>query len=158
MAERAPASVSSHDPLAFEQVQGYRLAVVYASVITPSSLASSGTPSAVTWNAARRNASALWSSGAKTKLTARSSGVYKVGAFLDWGANTTGERLLWLRLNGSTLFAGNSTTPLADGSPLSTEGLIDMQVGDYVEAIAAQTSGGGITPTGFFTAVRVSPL
>lgn len=144
--------------LDFQQIRGYSRATSYVEVLTPGAVATGTSPTAVTWTAARKNAAALWSSGANTKLTVRTAGVYRVSAFLNWGTNATGERILWLRLNGSTLFSGNSTVPTADGSPLACSGLIDLQVGDYVEAIAVQTSGGNITPTGFFTAVRVSPL
>jgi hypothetical protein len=43
----------------------------------------------------------MWSASVnQSRLTCRQAGVYRVGAFLDWGTNTTGVRLAWLRTNG----------------------------------------------------------
>lgn len=143
----------------FSQVQGINVATTYAEILTPTAVASGTSPVAVVWSAMRRDAGAMWSATVnQSRLTVRQAGVYRVGAFLDWGTNTTGVRLAWLRVNGATLFAGNGVTPTAQGSPLTCTGVFDLQVGDYVEVIAVQNSGGSITPTGFFTAVRVSQI
>lgn len=140
------------------QVPGYALATSYVEATTPGAVASGTVPVTVAWTAVRKNNAAMWATGSNTKLTAKTAGVYQVSAFIDWGTNAVGIRRTWIRLNGTTNIAGDSAAPTAQGAGQSCSGLIDLQVGDYVEVTAIQNSGGSITPSGFFTAVRVSPL
>ena len=150
--------VEAYPPaIPFAQVSGYALATAYAVVGTPGSVATGTSPVAVTWTAKVVDAQAMWSSGANTKLTCKQAGTYQISAYLDFGTNTTGTRHLYVRLNGSTVVTGITVTPTAQGSPLSASGLYALAVNDYLEVTAIQNSGGSITPTGFFSAVRVSP-
>lgn len=139
------------------QVSGYATSTTFAIVQTPALIASGTAEGAVTWGSARRDAAAMWASGSPTKLTCKQAGTYETNAFLDWGASALGVRTIWIRLNGATHLAGSSEAPLATGTPQSCSGLFDLAVGDYLEVTGFQSSGGNITPAGFFSAVRVSP-
>ncbi len=139
------------------QVSGYSVSTTYALVQTPALIASGTAEGALSWGSAVKDAQAMFAAGAPTKLTCKQTGTYEVNAFLDWGTNATGVRTIWIRKNGSTHVAGSSETPNANGCPQSASGLINLAVGDYLEVTGFQNSGGNITPTGFFSAVRVSP-
>lgn len=139
------------------QVVGYSNATTYALVQTPGAVSSGTVETAFTWGSAVKDAAAMFSTGANTKLTCKQAGTYQVSAFLDWGTNATGVRTVWIRRNGSTHVAGSSETPNANGCPQSASDLVVLAVGDYLEVTGFQNSGGSITPSGFFSAVRVSP-
>jgi hypothetical protein len=49
-----------------------------------------GTPTAISWNAARWNVGTSWTSGAA--ITVPVAGFYLIYAHIDWEANTTGKR------------------------------------------------------------------
>lgn len=79
-------------------------------------------------------------------IPAGKAGKYMIGASSDWVANATGIRELRLRINGTTYIA--LTTGDADlvgeGWRNTLATLYDLAVGDYVEAIVRQTSGGNL--------------
>jgi hypothetical protein len=138
-------------------VVGYVSSTTCTIVQTPAVITSGTAETAVTWGSARKDVSAMFTTGAPTRLTCKQAGTYECNAFLDWGTNATGIRILWILKNGVTHVAGNIITPNLFGSPQSASGLFDLAVGDYLEATAIQNSGGNITPAGLFSAVRVSP-
>ena len=79
------------------------------------------------------------------RLTAPTAGLYLMGACVQFAANATGLRALLLRLNGSTFIVRE----LIDIDSATTHGLAvsttyQLAAGDYVEAIAFQTSGGAL--------------
>lgn len=139
------------------QVVGYSTATTFAIAQAPTAISSGTVETAVSWGSVRKDAAAMWAAGSPTKLTCKQAGTYQCNSFLEWGTNTTGIRIMWLRKNGTTHIDGDTVTPNANGSPSSASGLIDLAVGDYLEVTAIQNSGGNITPAGFFSAVRVSP-
>lgn len=150
--------VEAYPPaIPFAQVSGYALATAYAVVGTPGSVASGTSPVAVNWTAQVVDAQAMWATGSNTRITCKQAGTYLISAHLDFGTNTTGTRHLYVRLGGATVLCGVTVTPTAQGSPLAASALYPLAVNDYLEVTAIQNSGGGITPTGFFSAVRVSP-
>jgi hypothetical protein len=75
-----------------------------------------------------------------SRLTARTAGLYTITASVAWTSNSTGQRSLYIRLNGATRLAGQSAQ--ANGT---SEGTVTTQyrlaVGDYVEATTWQSSG-----------------
>jgi hypothetical protein len=141
------------------QVSGYAVSTTLAIAQAPAIIASGTAETAVTWGSIRKDASAMWASGSPTKLTCKVAGSYQCSAFLDWGVSALGVRILWLRKSGTTHIAGDeSGTPNLNGNPQSASALIDLAVGDYIEATAIQNSGSSITPaSGFLSAVRVGP-
>lgn len=139
------------------QIIGLASSQTFAILQTPAVIASGTTENALSWGSALKDASAMFSVGAATKLTCKVAGTYSCSAFFDWGTNATGVRTIWVRKSGATHVAGSSETPLATGTPQSCSGLVLLAVGDYLEVTGFQNSGGNITPAGFFSAVRVSP-
>ncbi|MCP5026415.1 MAG: hypothetical protein GY929_09035 [Actinomycetia bacterium] len=93
-----------------------------------------------------------WASGANQRHTVPPTsgsrmpydGVHTVSAGLVWAANATGIRELSLRLNGSTIITKDTKNNLGAsvtvGHTLSWTGFLSG--GDYIEALAYQTSGG----------------
>jgi len=82
-----------------------------------------------------------------TRYTARYPGWYLISGVIEFNANATGTRFAWLAVNGTDVngsvgrgiadAAGSSVTP-------SRPKLIFLNVGDYVELIGFQTSGGAL--------------
>ena len=81
------------------------------------------------------------------KLTAPRDGIYLVIANVSWQPNTTGERDLFLSLDGKKTVASDGRTPVsyADGeTPQSVSTTLNMQAGEYVEAFGYQSSGSSL--------------
>jgi hypothetical protein len=72
-------------------------------------------------------------------------GAYHVGCYVGFAANSTGYRIVRIRLNGSTTLA-QASLPTVNGDtcavPLSRD--YRFSEGDYVEVIAFQNSGGSL--------------
>lgn len=83
-----------------------------------------------------------------TRLTCRISGVYMIGANIDWSSlSTAGYRQLSLRVTGTTTIAHTQTT--AVGSAIDTtqniNALYSLTSGtDYVEVMVYQNSGAAL--------------
>ncbi len=80
------------------------------------------------------------------RITARTAGLYHLGAWLQFASSATGYRYSTLRLNGTTILvqdtrAGVSGTP-TDVSLYTT---YPLAASDYVELLVIQTSGGALT-------------
>lgn len=78
-------------------------------------------------------------------LTCTVAGKYLITGQYAFAANATGLRIISIRLNGATYIAEASFAPV---SGTETEVFLttvyDLAVGDYVELIAYQTSGGNL--------------
>lgn len=81
-----------------------------------------------------------------SRYTVQAPGWYSVNTTLDWGTNGTGNRILYVYLNGTQIpyayvsmgaVTGNST-----GHAIQT--VVQCAIGDYLETWAYQTSGGGL--------------
>jgi hypothetical protein len=81
-----------------------------------------------------------------SRITCRVAGEYDIGASVHFAANATGNRFVLLRLNGVTSIG-------ADGSPnfgasqtayLNTATRYRLAVGDYIEVVVYQDSGGSL--------------
>jgi hypothetical protein len=79
-----------------------------------------------------------------TRLTCRTAGLYLVTTWTEYFANGTGHRYSKLLLNGTTVLAGDSrpAPPAGYGTAMTITVLVQLQVGDYVETVVSQSSGG----------------
>lgn len=106
------------------------------------------TDTAVTWQAADGNALTFWNSGSNpTRLTVQVPGRYMATASLRWAANGVGFRTGEIRLNGGTIIGRHSQAFTAAGSPTQftlVSSPVSLVIGDYVELIAWQNSGGAL--------------
>jgi hypothetical protein len=82
-----------------------------------------------------------------TRLTvpAGMAGVYIIGGGSNFEQNGTGYRLLKVRLNGSTMIGGLTVPAVGNGpTRLALTTVNVLAVGDYVELLAYQNSGGNL--------------
>lgn len=79
-----------------------------------------------------------------TKVTIRTAGWYDVSGGLTFESNTGGStREVQIRLNGATVIQRSTRDPNASGSTHVSVATTDyFNVGDYVELVAFQNSGG----------------
>lgn len=76
----------------------------------------------------------MYSSGASTRLTAKTPGVYRIVGEIEWVANTTSVRQAALCKNGSTYFGFSQIPPAqAGGTYQQVIGEVLLAAGDYVE-------------------------
>ncbi|MEK8108646.1 hypothetical protein NKG94_34420 [Micromonospora sp. M12] len=82
-----------------------------------------------------------------SRYTARYPGWYQVSGGCSFATNVTGLRLLRWAVNGATITGNDvSLVPVTGSStrmPARTE-LVLLDIGDYVELLAQQTSGGNL--------------
>ena len=113
------------------------------------SITTSGTPQALTLDSERFDKGAGSHSTVTNtgRLTVPSScaGVYLTGAYTSWASNTSGVRVCAIRLNGATTIGADSKNTRSDGfcdhSPAT---LYALSVGDYLEIVMTQSSGGAL--------------
>lgn len=106
------------------------------------------TDTTVTWEAATGNGLGWWSAGTNpTRVTVRAAGRYFASSFSRWAANGTGLRTAEIRLNGTTVIGRAGLAFAAAGSPTQFSVVsppVDLAIGDYVELIVWQNSGGAL--------------
>ena len=96
------------------------------------------------------------------RLTATTAGKYVIEAQIEWAASAVGLRIAKLRLNGTTIIAWTTITPLSTGTTSMTVSTVyDLAATDYVEVLGNQTSGGALNANGglgatWFTMIRQS--
>lgn len=87
--------------------------------------------------------------GASDRFTAPRAGRYAIGGHVRFAAHATGQRVLYLRVNGTTYIAIDSRVSVGAGAP--TDGhvatLTQLAAGDYVQLQAYQDSGGSLNVT-----------
>jgi hypothetical protein len=99
---------------------------------------------AVTFDTIDVNTNAMYTSG--TRVTAVTTGKYRISAALGFAANATGRRQASVRLNGATsLQLSEVANPgaLVASCPIATFEY-PLAIGDYLELLAFQTSGGAL--------------
>lgn len=107
-----------------------------------------GTFTALSFDTADFNVGSMYSAGQPTRLTFPVAGVYCVQGFCGFAANTTGRRILDIRVNGSGSAARGETAPnpaSASQTYVNVFGLIKAAAGDYVDLAAWQNSGGNLS-------------
>ena len=89
-------------------------------------------------------------------LTVTTKGKYIVTANVGFNANAVGTRYVGIKLNNSTFVAQQTWAGFTgDSNIVSVTATISMNVGDYVEVIVYQTSGGALDMTVFNQATPV---
>lgn len=82
-----------------------------------------------------------------SRYTAQTAGYHDVAAQAAFAANTTGARVLYLAVNGAEFIGSRvETAGLVAGAvtAIQTVDTLYLNVGDYVEVWAIQTSGGAL--------------
>lgn len=83
-------------------------------------------------------------SGAPTKITIKTPGVYSLSAILTLGDSATGIRYVRIIKNGTVLCGNMYPAASVFGTQLSTSGICKLVAGDYLEVEVYQTSGGNL--------------
>lgn len=80
-----------------------------------------------------------------SRLTAQVAGVYHITGSLQYAVNGTGIRVAYIRLNGTTDIAAQ-TSPSSSASSIgvTVDTIYYLNANDYVELTAYQTSGGNL--------------
>jgi hypothetical protein len=81
-----------------------------------------------------------------SRMTCRTTGLYHIGASVEFAANATGYRLLQIILNGATTIAIQTCQAVTNGDPtrMTIYAVYPLNATDYVEVQAYQTSGGAL--------------
>jgi hypothetical protein len=89
---------------------------------------------------------ALWVVSAPTRFTCRMAGYYALSAWVPFAANAAGQRSVSFLLNGAGIIADDTRNAAAAGaSDFSVASVpYPLAVGDYVEVLAVQSSGGAL--------------
>lgn len=108
------------------------------------------TPTALTFNTERYDngtPTEQHSTSSNTgRLTCQVPGLYSIGASVNFASNTTGQRYVALRVDGSTTIALEQV-PVAAGSTVTAlcpSADYRLTVGQYVEVVVFQSSGGAL--------------
>lgn len=82
-----------------------------------------------------------------SRLTVSRTGIYVAYANVGWDSNTTGIRVLGIRINGTenNRPADSTVAPVADQTQNVVTGPISLTANDYIEAFVYQNSGGSRT-------------
>jgi len=80
-----------------------------------------------------------------SRLTCRTAGVYEIKGCIEFAGNSTGDRAISIRLNGTTVIGTDYRAVPASGvGRISVSSAYALAVNDYVELLAFQTSGGSL--------------
>lgn len=101
-----------------------------------------GVTTALAFNAERYDTGGVHSTVTDTsRLTAPAAGVYVITGHVTWAANATGNRTLYLMVNGTTNIAiQRGVSPEAAAWSQSIATLFELQAGDYVELVVRHTA------------------
>lgn len=105
------------------------------------------TLTALTYNSERFDDGGLHSTSANTsRLTASVTGLWQIGTHALFAANATGVRQVKLRVNAATDIAIDTAVNAGagDDTTVNLTTLYRLAVGDYVETIVWQNSGGAL--------------
>lgn len=84
------------------------------------------------------------SNNSRITVPSGGGGVYFIGCQGTFAANSTGERRLQIRLNGTTNIFENRHQSVANALPMQVWGFYALVAGDFVEILATQVSGGSL--------------
>lgn len=82
-----------------------------------------------------------------SRITIRTSGTYNLSGVAEFAANSTSTRRALIRLNGSTILAGDSKIACAEGGQTTYTTVATsyaLVVTDYIELFVYQASGGAL--------------
>lgn len=108
------------------------------------------TLTALTFNSERYDNDTIHDTSSNSgRLTCNTAGKYLIAGHIQWGDDATGFRLIAIRLNGTTYIGihshpavANNATDNATYQSVST--IYDLSVGNYVELVVEQISGGAL--------------
>lgn len=88
----------------------------------------------------------MWVVGSPTRLTIPKAGIYLIGFTGKWTSSVNAQRELWIRLNGTTeLDRKSAQNGNAVNHPFTMNYVYYFNVGDYIEFMGLQSSGGALT-------------
>ena len=123
---------------------GSTTAAAYCQLSMPSAVSLSNvTATVLSPTTETYDTASMYSAGAPTRVTIPLSGIYLVTAVIEWGADDTGNRRLFLRSGGSLYlewdynFSGN-------GREQSIASTRYFASGEYLEVLGYQNSGGAL--------------
>ena len=111
------------------------------------SIAVSGTPQVIPWEAAvvAGNPFANWVLAVNpSRVTFSVAGWYSLVANVDFAASATGDREIYFQRSGVGIYGRQTIKSATLANPMSTQAVLCVAVGDYVEVFANQTSGGAL--------------
>lgn len=80
-----------------------------------------------------------------TRLTCKTAGIYSIKAQVEFESNSTGNRQVDIRLNGTTALLSQIFTAInGDVTRINVATAYRLAVNDYVECLALQNSGGNL--------------
>lgn len=139
---------SQEDPYSLTQVDStFNRPVVRVSRPGVQQSIPNNTNTAVSFTAESFDTNNMWVIGAPTRITINTAGFYVFGINFDWSSATNQVREMFFRMNGVLELDRQSQFK---NDAVITEQLYDMtyqwffSVGDYIEAIAFQTSGAAL--------------
>jgi hypothetical protein len=100
----------------------------------------------LTFNSERYDTDSMHSTSSNTsRITFNTAGTYDLDLNIRWASNTTGYRQAYFRMNGTTIIAMDHKNPVnGDVTTQSLSTQYDFVVGDYIEVIVFQNSGGSL--------------
>jgi hypothetical protein len=85
----------------------------------------------------------------RSRLTAPLTGLYEIGAGVEWPSNNAGTRTLQVRKNALTPLATERTDAVSGAATVqAVQTLARLEEGDFVEAVVRKTGGGSLTVSG----------
>lgn len=110
------------------------------------SIVTSGTLQTLTFNSERWDEGSLHSTSANTgRLTASITGLWQIGASVDFASNATGYRQAGVLLNGTTFIALDGRPAISGQDTSIVLGVLyRLMAGEFVEVQVRQTSGAAL--------------
>jgi hypothetical protein len=85
----------------------------------------------------------------RSRLTAPLTGLYEIGAGVEWPSNNAGTRTLEVRKNALEPLATERTDAVSGAATVQTvQTLAHLEEGEFVEAVVRKTGGGSLTVSG----------
>lgn len=109
---------------------------------------SNDTITAMSANSENYDNNSMHSTSSNTsRVTIQTAGRYQFTGTLKFAANATGNRYLQFRKNGSTIYSGLGGINSGAEIQLSATRSLVLSVGDYIEVMGYQNSGGSLAVT-----------
>lgn len=114
-------------------------------------LATSGVGVALTFNSERWDTDTIHDTVTNTdRLTCKTAGLYAIYASVEFAVNATGNRQVFIELNGATAIAAHSQLATSTiGTQITVKTIYKLAVNDYVRCIARQDSTAALNVSAF---------
>jgi hypothetical protein len=132
-----------------DQVLGFNVARSAVRVYSNAAISVPNiTATALTFNAEATDTDTIHDTGANTsRLVCRTAGKYLAWGNVEWATGAGNVRSLGIVFNGTTVVGSDVRGPVAGGNITTqtvTSNVLDLVVGDYIELVAYQDSGGAL--------------